>query len=207
MENQPDLVPKIINNKPRSHNALVVILFIILIAVASAGVAYSVYAWKHNNNVEADVSSKNSQITTLSNEISSLKTTVATIVSGNVIPIKELGISITVPDSIKDLTYSYTSSGTGVNKIESVSFSTKALTDQYNANNECTSYGIAPPLGEISKRLGKYSANLYSSELVKQFADYYITYSSPQAACASAQTTVPTELGIFKTSLSTVKEL
>jgi len=185
-------------------------LVILLALIAVAGIGYSAYAWTQNNTLQSSVTSKDTQIKNLDAQVSTLKststtttTTTATNTAGNVISIRELGLSITVPDSIKDLTYSYSSGG----GVESVRFSTKALTDKYASTKECTSFGSAAPLGSLDKFSGQYKAGDSVVGLLKQFTTYYISYSSPQATCADTQKTVPTELQVFKDSLTTIKEL
>lgn len=204
------LTPEETPKKRRSLGKSIALVIVILLAIA--GVGYSVYAYMQNTSQQSALSDKDAQITALNKQISTLKaeatsdttTTDTSTTSGNVIVIRELGISITVPDSIKDLTYSYSPT---VNKDALVQFSTKTLTDKYVATGECSSSGTAPPLGALERMSGQAPATLMSSMLVKQFSGYYITYSSPQAVCAQSQTTVPAELQIFKDSLSTVKAL
>ena len=194
----------------KSRKGLKLVAIILLVLLAVAGVGYSAYAMMQNASQKTQLSDKDAQINTLNVKVASLETktssttaATATKSTGNVIPIRELGLSITVPDSIKDLTYSYSSSSYG----ESTQFSTKAITKKYQSKSECTSFGSAPPLGAISKSSGKAPVEMASAQVVKQFSDYYVSYSSPQATCSDTQTSAPPELQIFKDSLTTLKEL
>jgi|GEM_PF-2133221 len=111
-------------------------------------------------------------------------------ISETVVPIKELGISITVPDSIKDLTYTYTADGTptrvgGSNiVVGSVNFSTTSLTAKYPA---CSS-DKANPLGGLTKITGVYTDGVLGPTwsgggMAKQFSDSFLTFAGPQFAC------------------------
>lgn len=214
MNEQPTVAtqPEITTNKNRKGLRIFTVVLLVLLLLGSVG--YAVYAWQQNQTLSSNLASQKDTTSDLERQLSTLKgshTTDSEDTVGNVIAIRELGVSITVPDSIKDLTYSYSSHGTGSNKREVVSFSTQALTDKYAATNECTSYGSAPPLGGLSKVAGEYptEANVGNAPgpLAKQFASYYIAYTGPQAVCVSSQTTSLAELSDFKNSLSTIKEL
>jgi len=201
--------PSAPTQKPRKGLKFVVIILLVLIALG--GVGYSVYAMMQNSSQSALLSDKDAQIKTLNVKVATLETqapsttvVTATKSTGNVIPIRELGVSITVPDSIKDVTYSYKPSTYG----EETQFSTKKLTDTYKATSECTSFGASPPLGLIERREGQAgSGATASTTVIKQFSTFFILYSTPQAPCANGQTGAPAELQIFKDSLSTLKEL
>ena len=184
------------------------ILFIVLVLLAVAGIGYSVYAFTQNSSQAASLGDKDQQIKSLNSQIAVLKSDSATSVptttnSGNTIAIRELGISLTVSDSIKDLSYSYTSGGS----MEDANFSTKTITDKYANTGSCSSSSSAPPLGTISKIDGQAKTPLTGQVLVKQFSLYYITYSAPQSDCVDTQSSVATEIQAFKDSFTTIKEL
>lgn len=195
----------------KSHRAIKITALITLLIAVIGSITYSVYAWQKNETLSSSVSDKNSQISKLNDELSLLKPGLKTESKVNTVTIKELGISVTVPDSIKDITYSYKSYKSSGSVRETVKFSTKTLTDTYASTAECTSFGSAPPLGELSKIVGDYpkepNVDNTPGRLVKQFNGYYVAYSSPQSVCANAQTSVPAGLNVFIESLSTVKEL
>lgn len=199
--------------KLRNRDGLKIFVVILLFLIAIAGVGYSVYFWQQNKNLQTDVNNKSTQIHDLNIEVNSLESANAINVESNqnVIPIRELGISITVPDSISDLTYSYSSHITETSITKTVGFSTQAITDEYAGTNVCASYDSAPPLGTFYKLNGTYpNDSTYSPVLVKQTASYYIAYQSPQADCAinqSGTNSTYATLTDFKNSLSTVKEL
>ncbi|MDB5176571.1 MAG: hypothetical protein JWN75_239 [Candidatus Saccharibacteria bacterium] len=198
--------------KDTSHNKLKIFLVILLAFVASGLAGASLYYWTQNHEQSSLISAKDKQIQTLNAQITTLKKptltpTPSTVVNANIISIKELGISFTVPDSLTDLTYSYTSFSSASSKSESVSFSTKAITDKYASTKDCTSYGSAPPLGGISRYEGQNDPKNPHGILIKQFDKFYIEYASPQATCTDNQTSVAAEIKLLKDSLSTIKEI
>jgi Tfp pilus assembly protein PilV len=215
MNEQPTITERpIIDKTKKNFKGLKIFAVIILSILMLGGAGYSAYAWQQNQNLSSSSNTQKNTIKDLEQQLSSLKNsgvTNNTQLVGNTVSLRELGISITVPDSVKDLTYSYSSYASGSSKRESVSFSTKALTDKYAAESECTSFGTAPPLGGLSKVAGKYpvDANVQNAPgtLVKQFASYYIAYSNPQSICSSTETDISVELSDFKKSFSTIKEL
>lgn len=111
----------------------------------------------------------------------------------NVMQIKELGISIVVPGSMKDLTYAYYPAEGSPrlnakydNRIVGyVNFSTRSLTA---ADPECAPEK-ANPLGGATKITGTYKDGLFAGgawsggSIVKQFDDSFLTYVGPQYAC------------------------
>jgi len=202
----------------KKPSKLLIALIAILAILTILGGGYSYYSLTQNRHQQSVISQKDALIRNLNSQLSTLQSTAnSQKEAGNVIPIRELGVSITVPDEIKDLTYSYSSGKqTGSNAegypsgatVKSVSFSTVALTDK---DKGCSSFGDAPPLGGISRYEGKDKlAN--DQSLVKQFSTFYILYSSPQASCSST-TPAPglnpnlKSLSALKQSLSSVKEL
>jgi cell division protein FtsL len=204
--------PRTTVKKSKGTSKIVIILLLTLIILGS--VSYSVYSWLQNQQQKTDLNSKNAQISKLNDELSSLKSESKAESKSNVIPIKELGISITVPDSISDITYSYESyksNGTIENARETVGLSTKSLTDTYASTADCTSFDSSPPLGTLSKVVGVYPEvpNVHNTpgRLVKQFDGYYIAYTNSQSLCANGQTSAPEEYDIFIEYLPTVKEL
>lgn len=159
--------------------------------------------WQQNQNLRSDIENKKNTVSNLEQQLAAEKNGLET-GSTNDIIIRELGISVTVPDSIKDITYSYR--GEGI-----VSFSTKTLTDEYIETGECTSFGSAPPLGSLVKIEGQYPEdpnvdNTPADKLVKQFATYYIGYRSPRSLCVASQVEAPSEeLTTFQEALTTTE--
>jgi len=195
--------PQLPSEKKKS-GAVKAVLIVLLVLLAVAGIGYSVYAWTQNNALQSDVSNRDAQIKTLSTEVSSLKAaSTEEGTAGNVIQIREMGLSIAVPDSIKDLTYSYAKSKSGP---ELVSFSTKAITDKYSSTSACVAFSASPPLGALAKVNGKYDAAKATSPLLKQFDTFYVMYAVPPTNC-DPTLSVATEREALKTALSTIKEL
>lgn len=198
----------------RSYRGLKIVAVITILLIAFIGIGYSVYFWQQNKDLQSDIDNKSKQIQNLNKEVNSLKLigSNATSSNQNVISIRELGISITVPDSLKDLSYSYKSSAVGTNITKMANLSTQAITDEYAATSECASSSSSPPMGALYKVAGTYPEDVhFGPQLVKQFSSYYIAYLSPQSACSSRPSsglnpTYPS-LADFKNSLSTVKEL
>jgi hypothetical protein len=91
-----------------------------------------------------------------------------------------LGIDIIVPNAINDMTYAAPNPANG----GGYGISTKTLTSQ-DAN--CIATGNNPPLGNFFKVPGQYSSgSTPPGKLARQFATYYIAWSSPQAPCSSS---------------------
>lgn len=88
-----------------------------------------------------------------------------------------LGIDITVPNALNDLTYAAPNATNGGYGI-----STETLTSQ-DAN--CIATSTSPPLGDFFKENGQYPSDSNApGTLAKQFSAYYIAWSSPQAPCS-----------------------
>jgi hypothetical protein len=205
----PPVVP------PKSHKGMKIVGMVLLVLLLLGTSGFGAYAYMQNMQLKTDISSRDGKITDLDNQVTKLKADSKTASSAqqtstNTFAIDELGISIVLPDAAKDATYSYVgkTSTSGVD-TSTVTLSTKTLTD---LDKTCSSFGIAPPLGALSKTTGQYpkDANVQttSGTLVKQFSGYYITYGSPQSTCSDKQTSnFADTLLKFKTALSSVKEL
>jgi len=203
---EPELPPE--PPKKKSRKGLKAVLVILLALLAVAGIGYSVFAFRQNESQSTALSAKDTQISTLNAQITTLKAaaaktakanTTAPVVSG-LVEIEELGVSITVPDSIKDLVYSYE----GNNKV---AFSTKTLKDKASATAECTTGGVFSSLGTISKVSGQFKAVETGPQLIKQFASYYVIYEKPESSCPNVTPAEPTEAKTLVSALATVKEL
>ena len=142
----------------------------------------------------------------------------------NIVKIPELGIQITVPDSIKDLTYkASTVTLRNGNQATLAVFSTSSLT---TADSSCgTNFG---PLGSLEKASGQYPSFSGSNpapgspidygQLVKQFSTFYISSSFPNGGgCSSSKTagsdaaatanngTATSDKSAFSSSFSTIQ--
>jgi hypothetical protein len=141
----------------------------------------------------------------------------------NIIKIPELGISFVVPDSLKDITYTYsavnqpTKVGGSNIIIGSASFSTKSFTAKYPG---CSSDGTAPPLGSITKVTGVYSDGVVGPTwsgggMLRQFTDSFLTVAHAQAACyfdiagndQSVVDSINSEVGTLNDALKNAKEI
>lgn len=189
------------------RNALRVFVAAVLLAALLAGI---VYLWIANTEANSVLDDKNEKIGKLEQQIADLKSAAPnqpadTNSNGSsTIDIRELGISITVPDSIKDLTYTYATLG-GVNgdAAETVMVSTKTLTDLYDDNSCGTD---SRPLGILTREEGQFDAGRYLASpprLVKQFSGSYIVYSVPQAICGSDD---PDNIEILSSALKDFRE-
>ncbi|MGH7241557.1 MAG: hypothetical protein ACREGB_04640 [Candidatus Saccharimonadales bacterium] len=110
--------------------------------------------------------------------------------SGHVVAIHELGIQITVPDSIKDLRYVVNAVPLDNGRLATIAgFSTSILTKR---DPGCTPQDA--PLGSLEKVLGQYpssdpTAVATYGHLVKQFPTFFITVDVPQSVCSTNHTT------------------
>lgn len=101
--------------------------------------------------------------------------------SGTVIKITAVGLQLTVPDSLKDLTY-HTSSL--ANNSTLVTFSTKTIT---NSISKCAANSGQGAFSTVTRGVGNYPgpANPSSGGLLKQYGGYYFAYNLPTAPCAT----------------------
>jgi type II secretory pathway pseudopilin PulG len=144
--------------------------------------------------------------TTSTTKTSSSSTTIS---NQDVIKISELGIEITVPNSIKDLTYQLQPTVTLANGVTATYayFSTMSLT---RADSGCSDSN--GPLGSLERAAGQYPGGdvVDYGTLVKQFSDFYISSATPQAACSSSDTVqslAQTQKQAFVTAESTISQL
>jgi len=191
--------------KKKGRKGLKVFLVVLLVLVALAAIGYSVYAWRQNDTNSSAVTAKEKQISVLNGQITELKSeaaktkeSAAVVESTNdsLFQVKELGIGLTLPDSIKDLTYTYVGG-------DSVTFSTKTLADKDAATTVC----ITTNLGELSKVTGKYAAGVAGKQLIKQNASYYLVYEAADNNCADTTPAAPAEVQILIDTLKKGTEL
>ena len=123
--------------------------------------------------------------------------------SGTVVKVTETGFQITVPDSLKDLTYHVHN---GV-----VSFSTATLTA---AEPNCAATHGTGAFDMIVRGDGTYQppANPADGGLLKQYGGYYLAYVLPSGPCAKGlsvanQNLLDDQAQAFYGSLSTVTAL
>ena len=162
------------NKKPAQNMTQIIsIALSALIVIVLIGGIYGVYGWQHGK-----VNSLNTQVTTLNSHIESLKNapTPTPAPPKDQIQITPLGIGITVPPDLLDLTYSTDSSNNTVN------LSTTSLTELSSSCGANSQLGSA--LGDLSKVTNTYGSST-SAILVKQFSDFYIAYTPAKTACSS----------------------
>jgi prepilin-type N-terminal cleavage/methylation domain-containing protein len=166
---------KIFKNE-KGFSAVELLLVILVVALLSAA-GWLVYEDNHKTT-KAAVTSWST--TVKSNSTTSPKTTstIMTPSTTSIIKIPQLGIEVTVPNSIKDLTYSYSPDTTGFGNNEqllNVYLSTASLTAL--DPNCAASYETA--IGAISEAQGTYptdpSDQIDVGGLVRQFPNFYVT--------------------------------
>jgi hypothetical protein len=193
-------------------------LVLIIVIVVLIGISGWLVYKNHHKNAAATISttSTSKAATSTSTTPKSTSTSTTKPVTTTVFQIPELGIEITVPNSIKDIVYKVDPAGTlsTGQQTQSVTLSTQTLT---NLDSDCSVNGSAPPLGTIYKTTGQYPSNPdvdlnnSSGGLVKQFSTYYIGWSNPQGICgtsASTQSDASADTNLFSTALhSTVQPI
>ncbi len=121
------------------------------------------------------------------------------------IDIKPLGISITLPSSMSDLTYSLSTSPNGA---VTVNFSTATITNKVSTCSASSGQGA---FDSITKADGQYPSSASSSEgLIKQEPTYYIAYILPSGPCAhnlspDVESLLDQDAGYFYSALSTIQ--
>ncbi len=197
--------------KPKRRvGAIIVMVLLMLIAISGGAYAFSLIM--KNDELASKVDEQNSKITDLDKKVSDTNKTTDIksdeTKTENRIELREFGVSIAVPDSLKtDMTYSYIASPENIGE-GSLAFSTKALSDKYGPTQECSSFSAAPPLGTLTKKQGKYEKDLTGPVLVKQFTDFYIAYAPSQMPCANGYASMQQEArAAFGQALDTIKEL
>ncbi len=100
--------------------------------------------------------------------------------STNIIKITSVGMQLTVPDSLKDLTYALKPVAGGATEV---TFSTKTLTGRVPS---CAADQGSGAFQTVTRGPGSYPgpANPSSGALIKQYSDYYFAYTLPTGPCA-----------------------
>lgn len=172
-----------VNHSSQNGNVHTIIIIGLVIAlIGSLGFIF----WQNYSNKNASGNDTNSNSSQVKDAVDIDKQ--EELNNKNVIKFKELGISIVVPDSIKDITYNYETGETGGVVDGATGLSTTSITNKYA---ECAADGTAPPLGVLFKVDGYYpdEVNVMTTpgKLVKQFDGYYIAYRNPQSMCSTQQ--------------------
>ena len=189
---------KISNNTNKNKGfTLVEVLLLIVVLILVGGLGY--LGFKQVNKKSTTSTSSTTTATTTKT------TTPATTPTPNqnIVKIPEMGIQITVPDSIKDLTYK----AVNVDGVEYTSFSTTTVT---NLDAACSATNGA--IGGLVKASGQYSSigTNEALSLVKQFSTFYILFGSPQSTCSmddNIQSQVTQDLAALRSSLPSIAQL
>jgi type II secretory pathway pseudopilin PulG len=174
----------------QSGFGIVELLVVVVAVVVLCGAGWFVYQHNRTKATSADASDTQPTQTT-SKQSSTTSKSPAQVSATTVVQIPELGIQITVPNSIQDLTYKVGTATLHDGRSETYAeFSTASLAA---ADANCgTNFG---PLGSLAKISGQYPTTFDDSDppieygqFVKQFSTYFISASYPQAACSTAAT-------------------
>lgn len=197
----------------RGASILIVILAIVIVGIiAIAGLL--IYSKKVNPTKNATADVTDSAKLKGDPKTKQVEPEPATEMNKNIVKIPELGIQLTVPDSIKDLTYkAYTGSEVEGRSASAARFSTASLTQ---LDSKCEPEAM--PLGSISTIQGQYPGDPKDANnidkyglLYKQFSAFYVIVGGPQEGCStnnkdalSAQSTYKSE---FTAAQSTIKPI
>lgn len=203
-------------SKNQDGMGFIEILLIILILIILALLGW--YVW--NTKKKADQtfedtkngSSQSSKPQQKSEEQTATDAKSAEKTTKNIVKFKELGVQITVPDTLKDIVYSVRDGELdGGKTFKMVDVSTSSLVA---LDSECKPTGSAPPLGGLSKTDGAYPKNADNTNsggnLIKQFKTYYIAYGSRQAYCSEKKTVQDKAEALreaFEEAIKTVEEI
>ena len=188
---------KISNNTNNNKGfTLVEVLLLIVVIVLVGGLGYRGYK-------QVNKKSKTSTATTNTTTTKTTTPTTTPTPNQNIIKIPELGIQITVPDSLKDLTYTAkTENGNAV-----AYFSTTTLT---NLDAACSSANGA--FGSLEQVKGQYvePTTFHQGSLVKQFSTFYVLRYTPQQACSmddNKQSQVAVAFAVFRSTFPSIMQL
>jgi len=189
---------KISNNTNNNKGfTLVEVLLLIVVLILVGGLGYLGYK---------QVNKKSTTSTSSTNTTTTKATTPTTTPTPNqnIIKIPELGIQITVPDSLKDLTYTAKTENGNVVAY----FSTTTLD---NLGERC-SYSA---FGALEQFKGKYTGLTLPrqefSALVKEFSTFYITHNHGPSVCSesdiSKNSTVDAVSAVFTSTFPSITQL
>ena len=125
-----------------------------------------------------------------------------------------MGVEIALPTdkSLSDLTYKVIQNDYSFGKSQTAYLSTSAFDKAENGacsiSNAPPSKGTIPPLGFLTKTVGKYPTKNYtvddvSGKLVKQFPSYYIAWRDPGMSCLSDVTLSKQAVSLSNNQLAT----
>jgi hypothetical protein len=183
-----------LKDNQRGFGILETVAAVLIVALLGAG-GWMVY--KHHQDVKVRPSS-----VALKNQSDTKKDT-------SRLKIPELKIYITVPASIKDLTYK-TTEGKLNNEAQATLayFSTDSLA---KADQKCEA--SSGPLGALESVTGQYPKDEHQTalndygELIKQFKTFYISYYPPQTDCTGSDSGMSSSYKAdFQSAFSSIEE-
>jgi type II secretory pathway pseudopilin PulG len=171
------------------------LLVLVLIAAAAAGVYY----WQNQkvSDLNKQLKDSSAAVNSLSSQLANARNSASALSSAGdpaTVTIKELTLQLTLPGSLKDLTYkvldvNYKKPNNTLGTYSTAFLSTTAL-DKLESG-KCASTGFKadsnPPLGFLTKTTGQYpkapTADNSTGTLIKQFTDYYVAYRTSATGC------------------------
>jgi hypothetical protein len=177
---------------------------------------FAVYGWQHGKvtTLTTQKLAADQAVDKLNNQIVPLEAAAKTSSSTgagnqNVVTIPQLGIELSVPASLKTLTYYYASSASG--KVVDLSTTTLADLSSSCAETLAKNTGNGNALGGLFRGTGTGAAGA-GVMVVKQFSGYYVAFVAPQATCATSDSSavaaaVADETADLKASFSTIQLL
>ncbi len=167
------------------------VVFVVIIMLATAA---GIVADRQNSNLSQQLKPNVIQLGTQpSTHQSSPNTTT--------LELSSLGIDITVPNEISDLTYAAPNSDGGYG------VSTKSITTQ---DPNCVVTGNNPPLGYFFKGTGQYTNTNDGKRLARQFGTFYIAWAGPKTSCSNSSTVMALanqQLGDLADSFDSIEEI
>lgn len=159
--------------------SIVVLLVVIAVIAALAGTGWVVYQRVKPGTAKTNTTSNQNQTNQHAGNTGNPQT------QANTFRIPELGIELTLPDSLKDLKYAVdTNSVPGTTFVR---FTTATLEAQDGAGSQCTAAQSA--LGVMWKSASNPADTGAAATASKQIGDVYILYNRPQQGCSSNPST------------------
>lgn len=173
--------------------------YILVVAVTTVIFGGATY-YATNRAAVSDKAALEAKVTELESQIEGLKSKS----TDSIFKFSELGIQLTIPESIKDLTYATTSGN--IKSGQSYTGADVTTSAIIKLDKSCYS-----GLGALSKVSGQYPSSPTPDNsigpLLKQFPTFYIAYQHPQSLCSnddSVNAKTSASLTAFRDALSTI---